>query len=186
MYLHFTKENKHEFLDDIKILKKYMTQVDFDVFLSEIEKKNRDDNYLKITNPKVKRTIEQNAYYWGAVIPFIHKLKLFPKLAQYQLSDNLEVKNGLVSSCRDLYHGTLSNHFLGYQVGTKKEIMNGTISSSSLSISGFEIYLKLVDEWFLEQTGLYLPSSDEFKSWDIKQINKTQDDFFNSYIKANS
>jgi len=186
MYLHFTKENKSDFVVDVEILKKYMSQVDYDIFLSEIEKKNRDNNYFKITNPKAKRTIEQNAYYWGAVIPFIHKLKLFPRLAQYQLSDKLEVKNGLISTCSELYHGALSNNFLGYQVGTKKEIMNGVISSSSLSVAGFEIYLKLMDEWFAEQTGFPLPSSDEFKSWDIKQINKTQDDFFNVYIKANS
>jgi len=188
MYLKFTDEEKLDFEKDIQVLKRYMTKVDFDILLNYIAKKKNKLNFLKISDPKVKRSVEQNAYYWGAVIPFIHKLKLFPKLALYQLSDDVEVKDGIGVSCQELYHGVLSNEFLGYNVGTKKEIKKGVIRSSSLSISSFEIYLILINEWVQEQTGLHIPSPDEFENWTVFVANphSTQEDFFNHYIKTNS
>lgn len=187
MFIRFTPDNKNKFLKDIEHLKPYMSEVDYNDLIQRINKKKNKKNFFKLTEPKGKRSIEQNNYYWGGIIPFIHKLALFPKLSKYSLTDKVEVnpKTNLVMTVSESYHGILSEKFLGYQVTLKDgSRANGTASSSTLSVDQFTVYTKLIEAWVLEETGLNIPTPEDYDMWDIYVADPkdTLDDFHNYYI----
>ena len=184
MYFSFKKEDKEKAKKALECLRSFMKSVDFDALMADIEKARGTKIFYRISRTAGQRTLQQNAYYWGAVIPFIHKIKMFPKLAKYDLQDVLNVR-GVDMSVQEIYHGLLANQFLGYQVMDKNgKILKGVARTSTLSVEQFENYLMLIQEYVVENFGIPIPSPDEYESWTFyADPEDTQEDFFDNYIQ---
>jgi hypothetical protein len=75
--------------EDFRAIKKYFSSDTAWAMFCEMLK---DEKKITIAKVKKIRSEEQNAYYWGGVIPFIHALKPFKFLEKKKLSDKISTK----------------------------------------------------------------------------------------------
>lgn len=102
---------------------------------------------VTVQRKRKKRSTEQNAYYWGAVIPAI--LDGLIKLGNNMQADNPEHRNAV--------HEFLKNKFVHNGttfVTAHGEVFEFPASTSELSTSDFMDYLQYVKDWAFENLGV--------------------------------
>lgn len=112
---------------------------------------------FEVTLPRNKKSVQQNKYYWGAIVPFIQKV--FADAGKNMR--NVEV------------HYVLSAQFLP----EKPPVVNpltGEVSTvryrySELTTKGFSAYFDAIGAFLLEETGLVLPAPDDLLQLDEKR-----------------
>ncbi len=183
MFLRFRKEEEGQIITDLQVLRKYCSQVDFDSLIKDIQKSKRKVNFYKFSKRNGQRSLSQNAYYWGAVIPFIYKLQAFPKISSYDYYETL-MYNGIETTPSELIHNALASEFLSFPVTRSDgKIIRSTVSTAHLTSDTFVFYLAQIDEWVLENFGVRIPTPDEYEQWTFKSgFNETQEDFFIQYL----
>lgn len=118
-----------------------------------------DDKHVQfdVTLPRNKKSVQQNKYYWGAIVPFIQKV--FADAGKNMR--NVEV------------HYVLSAQFLP----EKPPVVNpltGEVSTvryrySELTTKGFSAYFDAIGAFLLEETGLVLPAPEDLLQLDEKR-----------------
>lgn len=112
---------------------------------------------FEATLPRNKKSVQQNKYYWGAIVPFIQKV--FADAGENMR--NVEV------------HYVLSAQLLP----EKPPVVNpltGEVSTvkyrySELTQKGFSAYFDAIGAFLLEATGLVLPAPDDLLQLDEKR-----------------
>lgn len=112
---------------------------------------------FEATLPRNKKSVNQNRYYWGAIIPFVQKI--FADAGE-------NMRNGQV-------HEVLSAQFLPEKPAVTNPL-TGEISSakfrySELTTKGFNAYFDAIAAFILEATGLVLPSPEDLLQLDEKR-----------------
>jgi hypothetical protein len=117
----------------------------------------KDGKYLISIKDVRKRSVQQNRYYWGVVVPIIRK--------------------GLYDSGFDAVRTNNDAHEVIKQVLLKKQIVNkqtGEVidmagSTQELSIPEFNDFIESICRWASEYLGVVIPSPyeqlAEFKDW---------------------
>ena len=113
-------------------------------FLKEI--KEHDGHYLVKVEPRKKRTLSQNSYYWGVVIPIIKD-----GLREAGFDD--------VKTAKDV-HEILKATFLKKQIPNHKtgEFLEVTGNTSGLSTKEFNAFIEEVGKWAAEYLNVYIPA----------------------------
>jgi len=113
--------------------------------------------HFEVTVHRNKKSVQQNKYYWGAIIPFVQKI--FADAGENMR--NVEV------------HYVLSAQFLP----EKPPVVNpltGEVSTvryrySELTTKGFSAYFDAIGAFVLETTGLVLPAPEDLLQLDEKR-----------------
>lgn len=168
---------------DFEPLKKYFTsETAYYLFLEMLKEEKR----INIEKVKKIRSDEQNAYYWGGVIPFIHALKPFTFLANKNLNDKIkDPLSGQVFTVSNLYHEILKHEFNGIRIpardGTMKHI---GVNTSTLNTIQFGDYILRIGNWISENYGMPIPTPEDYQKW-LMQAGLEDKDFIQKYIEAN-
>lgn len=112
---------------------------------------------FEVTLPRNKKSVQQNKYYWGAIIPFIQKV--FADAGENMTFEQV--------------HNVLSAQFLP----EKPRVVNpltGEVSTvrerySTLTTKGFNAYFDAIGAFLLETTGLVLPAPEDLLQLDEKR-----------------
>lgn len=106
----------------------------------------------------LREHVSSNArgYWFGAVIPFIHKLGMYPGLAKMELTPEL----------REVYHEVLKKEFNGidYEVSPGQWITVGK-SICSVDKDYYSASFMRLNEYVLENFGMNIPSPDEYRQY---------------------
>lgn len=98
---------------------------------------------ISVDKPKQSRTLAQNKYYWGVIVPML---------------------SSEFGYFKDEMHELLRRKFLSY---TKENPYTGEAemfarSTTKLSTADMEIYLESIRAWALSEFAVYLPLPNEF------------------------
>ena len=108
-----------------------------------------------------KRSLPQNAYYWGVVVPMV---KRGLNDAGYDEVSNNEDAHEV------LKHVHLRRRMVSKQTG---EVIDIAGSSAKLNVSEFNDYIENICRWSAEYLGVVIPSPNEqmveFNEWEEKQ-----------------
>lgn len=115
-------------------------------FLAELAHHDGREICITIERPKKKRSLSQNAYYWGVVIPLCRQL-----LEEYGNDVDEEETHSFLKE----HVGKLTSSVID---GKGRKAI--TKSSASLSTAEFEQYLLRVTAW-AAQEGVMIPSPNE-------------------------
>lgn len=116
-------------------------------FLSDIQKLKDGDYLLTIEKKRVKRSLSQNAYYWGCIIPI--------------------VKDGLndvgYKMTKEAVHEYLKGEFNVTEVINERtgEILKGVGSTSEMSTSQMMDYFAEISRWAAEYLNIQIPEPNE-------------------------
>lgn len=116
-------------------------------FLSDVSKFKDGDYILTIEKRKKKRSVEQNRYYWGVVVPL--------------------VKSGLNDTgwrmTTDGTHEYLKNEFNIIEVVNERsgEVIKTIGSSTEMSTSQMMDYFAKITEWAAEYLNVNIPDPNE-------------------------
>ncbi|MBK7885165.1 MAG: hypothetical protein IPJ81_16280 [Chitinophagaceae bacterium] len=117
----------------------------------------KDGKHLVTVKDMRKRSIPQNAYYWGVVVPMVKK-GLYD--AGYDEVTTNEDAHEVMK------HIHLRKRIVSKQTGDVIDISN---SSAKLSIPEFNIYIEAICKWASEYLGIVIPSPNdqliEFEQW---------------------
>ena len=116
-------------------------------FLAELAHHSDKDVCITIERKRKKRSLNQNCYYWGVVIPLVRKL-----LEEY----GNEVDDEETHSFLKEHVGKLTASVVG-KSGRRVAI---TKSSASLSTAEFEEYILKITAWAATE-GVVIPSPNE-------------------------
>lgn len=129
---------------------------------------NLKDGKYQITIKDVrKRSVQQNRYYWGVVVPMVRK--------------------GLYEAGFDVIRTNDDAHSVIKQVVFKKEVVSKqtgdmiTVAGSTkeMSIPEFNEAIEAVCRWAAEYLGIIIPSPNEqmaeFKEWQEYAANETEE-----------
>lgn len=107
---------------------------------------------LKITK-KNKRSLNQNSYYWAAVIPLVHE-------GLRDMGNDVSLEE--------------THEFLKAQFNSKElvntstgEIMKAPMSTTELSKEGFSIYIEKIQHFAAEYLNVYIPGPNEQTKIDL-------------------
>lgn len=117
------------------------------VFVSDVAKLKDGDYVITIEKQKKKRSIEQNRYYWGVVVPL--------------------VKQGLLDvgyrMTTELTHEYLKEHFNVLELINERtgEILKTIGSTTEMSTSQIMDYFTKITEWAAEYLNVQIPQPNE-------------------------
>lgn len=171
--------NKEDFLP----LKKYFSsETAFYMFIDML----KEEKKLTIAKVKKIRSEEQNAYYWGGVIPFIHALKPFAFLANKNLNDKVkDPMSEQVFEVSNLYHELLKHEFNGIRIPARDGKMKYVgINTSTLNTTQFGDYLLRIGSWVSENYGMSIPSPEDYEKW-LLNSKVDESNFIERYITQN-
>lgn len=126
----------------------------------------KDGSYLVIVKDNRKRSIPQNSYYWGVVVPMVRSGLYEQGYDDVRTNDDA--------------HDVLKSLFL------KKRLVNRVSgdeipidgSTTKLSISEFNDYIEEVARWASQYLQIVIPSPNEqfvlWEDWEDKLINDAQ------------
>jgi len=100
-----------------------------------------------IEQKKKKRSIEQNAYYWGVVVPLV-------KLGLTDVGYKID---------KEETHDFLKSQFLKKELINEKtgEILKTVGSTQNLSTSDFMDFIAEIQQWASEFLNVYIPDPNE-------------------------
>ena len=116
-------------------------------FLKDLECFN-DKNIILTIEPKKKiRSIEQNAYYWGVVVPMIRQglIDVGYKVSKEQTHDLLRAKFAI---------DELVNEDTG-------EIIKTIASTTNMTTTDFMKYIESIIQWAAEYLSIQIPEPNE-------------------------
>lgn len=117
-------------------------------FLKDIEQFEGMDVVLTVEKKKKGRSLEQNAYYWGIVVPMVREGL---REAGWEIGTNSEA------------HELMKRMFLKQEVVNKEtgETMETTGSTTKCSTVDMMEYFADIQKWASEFLGLYIPDPNE-------------------------
>lgn len=113
-------------------------------FLHEL--KDNDGSYLVKVEPRKKRSLSQNSYYWGVVIPIV---KDGLRDAGY---DDVKTGEDVHLILKTLF---LKKHIPNHKTGEFIEVPGNT---SGLTTKEFNEFIESVGKWGAEYLGIALPA----------------------------
>jgi len=117
------------------------------VFLDDVSKLKDGDYVVTVENRKKTRSIEQNRYYWGVVVPL--------------------VKEGLndigYKLTTEAVHEFLKGQFNVKEIVNEKsgEILKAVGSTTELTTSGMMEYFAQIQQWATEYLNIYIPDPNQ-------------------------
>jgi hypothetical protein len=108
--------------------------------------------YITITRKSKVRSISQNSYYWGVVIPILAK-----ELGEFDEDMDLTLRNHFQELFNTKIHDALKIKFLTDRLG-KLPIIRST---TDLSTVEFEEFLSKVRVWASKELNIYIPEPNE-------------------------
>lgn len=169
--------------DDFLPLKKYFSsETAYYTFLEMI----KEDKKILISKVKRIRSEEQNAYYWGGVIPFIHALKPFAFLAEKNLNDKVKDPNSeRIFTVSELYHEMLKHEFNGIRVPSREgKLKHIGVNTATLNTQQFGDYILRIGNWVSENFGMPIPTPEDYEKW-LMQSGLDDTNFIQDYINKN-
>lgn len=135
--------------------------------LKEFFRQMKDGRHMIIHKDCRKRSLSQNAYYWGVVVPYIQK-GLFD-IGYDDVTDN------------ETAHDVIKTLFLQKIIANKKD--GDTIylqgSTKKLNIPEFNEFIERVIKWASEFLGIVIPSPENelsyFSDWAENQSDIVED-----------
>ena len=108
---------------------------------------------ITVEQNKVKRSDQQNRYYWGVVLPFVRD-------GFIDLGNNLQ-RNG---ESIILIHKLMKNKFLDNGIAIAD--VNGEVhatepTTSTLNKEDFSAYVEQIKQWAHEYLNIYIPDANE-------------------------
>ena len=124
----------------------------------------KDGKHLVTVKDIRKRSIPQNSYYWGVMVPMIRK-------GLYESGfDEIRTNN---DAHEIIKHVHLKKRMVSKQTG---DVIDVAGSSSVLSIPEFNEFIERVCRWASEYLGIYIPSPyeqmAEFEGWESKTVEQ--------------
>jgi len=116
-------------------------------FLTDVEKLRDGEYIVTVERARRKRSIDQNRYYWGVVVPL--------------------VKEGLTDIgyrlTTEAVHEFLKGQFNIVEIVNEKsgEIMKSIGSTTEMSTSQMMDYFSKIKEWASEYLSVYIPDPNE-------------------------
>lgn len=138
--------------------------VNFKEFKQTINELKDGKHHIAIKDLR-KRSIHQNAYYWGVMVPII-------KSALYDAGYD-EVKTN-EDAHEVIKHLHLKRRIVSKQTG---DVIDISESTTKLSIPEFNEFIERVCRWAAEFLGAYIPSPNEEMVMFSEKINEMQHDF---------
>lgn len=113
---------------------------------------------IKVTKDKKVRSILQNAYYWGGVIPIIQEAM------KEQWGEVLPV-----TATKEYIHELLKGRYLFYEVCIPDtgEVIKMPRSTTDLSTTEFNEYIDLCRMWAMENLGIDIPEPNQELELDL-------------------
>jgi len=130
--------------------------------LVNLFKNLKDGKHLVTIKDVRKRSVNQNAYYWGVVVPMVRKGLFEIGFDEVQTYDDA--------------HELLKKQFVRRQFANKQtgEVVTITGSTTGLSIPEFNEYIERVCKWSAEYLGVVIPSPNqelaEFENWEKEMV----------------
>lgn len=100
---------------------------------------------------KARVTDNQRGYFFGGILPFCHRLGMYPQLADQKFTVELA----------EMYHELLKQDFNGIDIGTRR--IGRSIASEDRD--GFDRCLEELNRYTAENFGVPLPTPDEWKNF---------------------
>jgi hypothetical protein len=124
----------------------------------------RDGNY-KITVKDIRtRSLPQNAYYWGVVVPMVKK-------GLYDEGFDEVKTNEDAHEVLKLLH--LKKQFVSKSTG---DVIEFGGSTAELNVPGFNDYIERICRWAAEYLGIAIPSPNEqygdFQEWEKQTVDQ--------------
>ena len=118
----------------------------------------KDGKHLVTVKDMRKRSMPQNAYYWGVIVPMVRKGLYEAGYDEVTTNDDAH---------EVMKHIHLRKRIVSKQTGDVIDISN---SSAKLSIPEFNIYIEAICKWASEYLGIVIPSPNdqlaEFENWE--------------------
>ena len=118
----------------------------------------KDGKHLVTVKDMRKRSIPQNAYYWGVIVPMVRKGLYDAGFDEVRTNDDAH---------EVLKHVHLRKHIVSKHTGEIITEIAG--SSTTLSIPEFNDYIEAICKWASEYLGIIIPSPNEqiveFEQW---------------------
>jgi hypothetical protein len=125
--------------------RKIVNMLEFRHFFNEL----KDGKHLLTIKDLRKRSVSQNAYYWGVMVPIIKK-------ALYDAGYDEVTTNE--DAHEVIKHLLLKKRIVSKQTG---DVIDISTSTTKLSISEFNEFIERVCRWAAEFLGTYIPSPNE-------------------------
>lgn len=139
-----------------------------------VEQKGLRDLFMNLKNGKHlvtikdfrRRSLPQNAYYWGVVVPMVRK-------ALYEIGfDDVQTDQDAHELIKKEF---VRKEFVNKQTG---EMISITGSTAGLSVTEFGEYLEKICRWAAEYLGVVIPSPNEelahFNDWENHVSNVSE------------
>lgn len=120
----------------------------------------KDGKHLVTVKDYRKRSLSQNAYYWGVIVPLV-------KNGLYEAGFD-EVKT-TADAHEVMKHVLLRNRLVSKQTGDVIDIAG---SSSKLTIPEFNNYIETICKWASEYLGVVIPTPGEELAMFIDQVEE--------------
>lgn len=118
----------------------------------------KDGKHMVTVKDIRKRSIPQNSYYWGIIVPMVRKGLYDAGYDEVTTNDDAH---------EVMKHIHLRKRIVSKQTGDVIDISN---SSAKLSIPEFNIYIEAICKWASEYLGIVIPSPNdqlaEFEQWE--------------------
>lgn len=126
----------------------------------------KDGKHLVMIKDMRKRSLSQNAYYWGVCVPMVRK-------GLYEIGfDDVKTDADAHEMMKQLH---LKRRMINNQTG---DIIDLAGSSAKLTTPEFSEYLEQVCRWASEYLSINIPSPNEqlaeFKHWEEEVINAVE------------
>jgi len=124
----------------------------------------KDGKHLVTVKDIRKRSIPQNSYYWGVMVPMIRKGLYESGFDEVRTNDDAH---------EIIKHVHLKKQMVSKQTG---DVIDVAGSSSVLSIPEFNEFIERVCRWASEYLSIYIPSPyeqmAEFEGWESKTVEQ--------------
>lgn len=126
----------------------------------------KDGKHLVTVKDIRRRSVPQNAYYWGVIVPMVRRGLYEAGYEEVKTNDDAH---------EVMKHVHLKKRVVSRQTG---DVIDLAGSSADLSIPEFAEYIERICQWAAEYLNVVIPSPYEqlveFEEWEQKLVNENQ------------
>jgi hypothetical protein len=132
--------------------------------LREMLKWLQDGKYLIIIKDFRRRSLPQNAYYWGVIVPLVRR-GLYDNGFD-EVTDN------------DTAHEVMKKLFLKKTIVSKQtgDMIDISGSSAALTVTEFNEFIESISKWAAEYLGIVIPSPNSEAAYFNEQLKMFEDE----------
>ena len=130
----------------------------------ELFKDLKDGKHLVTVKDFRKRSLPQNAYYWGVMVPLVKKGLYDAGYDDVRTNDDAH---------EIIKHIHLRKRMVSKHTGDVIDIAG---SSAELKVSEFNVFIENICKWAAEYLGIVIPSPNEEMAMFCENVNQLEDE----------